>query len=81
MKRFFSLCLILITAVFALAACGGETAVNVEVEPEVSSAPEEAEVVEEVVVEEAAIVEHDPNDLTLIGNTGRPQFLNVYASW
>ncbi|MEM7333750.1 MAG: hypothetical protein AAF490_16805 [Chloroflexota bacterium] len=81
MKRLLSFCLIVLTAVFALAACGGQTAVEVEAEPEVSSAVEETVVEEEEVVVEAAAVAHDPFDLTLIGNTGRPQFLNAYASW
>lgn len=30
---------------------------------------------------EVADVIHDPTNLALIGSTGRPQFLNAYASW
>ena len=80
MKRLFSFCLILLTAVFALSACGGETAVSVETEPEVSSAVEET-VVEEDEGVDVSTSSHDPYNLSLIGNTGRPQFLNAYASW
>ena len=83
MKKFWILwsflCSILILS--ALAACGqtepaaeasGLTDVPVAAEPSSSSAETDS------VVSSSAI---DTSDLTLIGETGRPQFLNAYASW
>lgn len=54
--------------------------VDVE-EAEVVEVVEETPTVEAEVVEVSTGVEHDKFDLSLIGNTGRPQFLNAYASW
>ena len=41
--------------------------------------PEEEVAEIETVVEEPAIV--DPTDFAMIGQTGRPQFINSYATW
>lgn len=67
MKRLLILCVGLL-AVLSLAACGGaEPAVPAAEPPTPIPTVDPAEV--------------DPNDFTLVGQTGRPQFLNAYASW
>jgi hypothetical protein len=76
MRRILGLVVTAVTGFLILAACAPtaapvEPATAVE-EPVVESEPEAVE------VEQAAI---DTSDLTLIGNTGRPQFLNSFASW
>lgn len=81
MRRLFSYVLILLTAVLILAGCGGggETAVSEPEAPPVAAEPKVEAVADAEEAEVAA--EHDKYNLSLIGNTGRPQFLNAYASW
>lgn len=77
MKRLFYLLLLLLSSAVVLAGCGGGAAAP---EPEVAAEP----VSEESVVESgdtAVVPEHNKYNLSLIGNTGRPQFLNAYATW
>jgi hypothetical protein len=69
MKRFwYPLFLLFIT--FLAVACGGTTS---------SSPVEETAVSGEA--DTAVVNTANTNDLTLIGETGRPQLLNAYASW
>lgn len=78
MKRVLSILFFLLAGLLILAGCGGgETAVSPVVEPEV----ETNAVSEAPPSEPAAGTPHDKYNLSLIGNTGRPQFLNAYASW
>jgi hypothetical protein len=65
MKRLLILCLGLF-AVLSLAACGGESAAEPAMSQSVST------------VDPAEV---DSTDLTLVGKTGRPQFLNSFATW
>ena len=75
MRRIIGLVVTAVTGLLILAACAPTTAPvapAVIEEPVIESEPEIVE------AESAAI---DTSDLTLIGNTGRPQFLNSFASW
>lgn len=67
MKRFWYILFLFLLA-FVAVACGGTT---------------NAPLVEEVAAESEAVASNpvNTNDLTLIGETGRPQFLNAFASW
>ena len=79
MKRIWPIFIFLCSTAVLLAACSGsqvadEVILAGEVETAVDPAPaaDEAELVSDPI---------DTTDLTLIGETGRPQFLNAYASW
>lgn len=86
MKRVIGYLLFLLAGALVLMGCGGETAVSTPSPTAAPPAPESTAT--EVAIEEEAAADtavstspHDPTNLTLIGSTGRPQFLNTYASW
>ena len=62
-------------ALLTLVACGGETGVILE------AAAEESSGAEEFVPQLDPQRPYSTSDLSLVGNTGRPQFLNSYADW
>ncbi|MCA9954792.1 MAG: hypothetical protein KC434_08750 [Anaerolineales bacterium] len=75
MKRVWTLLLLLVgTAVF-LTACRSNQA------PESVAPTMQPTVAATAVPNELATSAPAGNDLSLIGQTGRPQFLNAYASW
>ena len=81
MKRILTLLILFCsTAVFLFGCSGAQGSEEAVAEPSVEDVVETAveEAPEEVPVEAEPI---DTSDLTLIGTTGRPQFLNAYASW
>ena len=77
MKRIWTLFILLGTTAVFLAACGGSQIVeNVALAEDVATAVDTA-----VTADEPVSSPIDTADLMLIGETGRPQFLNAYASW
>jgi len=75
---------LLLLGTILLAACGGQSSAP----PTATGAPAAAAANTAVPPNPqptgdvpAAISSHDPEDLALIGNTGKPQFINIYASW
>lgn len=89
MKRVFGWIFVLLPLALLLAGCGGtKSAAPISTaEPELKPTalppdpPTPTGVVEKVDETDASRVEHDPTNFALIGTTGRPQFLNAYASW
>ncbi|WP_420631403.1 hypothetical protein [Candidatus Leptofilum sp.] len=77
MKRLWTLLLLLCSTAVFLIACSDNQAAEAVVPTE---SPETATITVPPTAppEEVSI---DTSDLTLIGQTGRPQLLNVYASW
>ena len=73
MKQIWTLLILLCSTAVLLAACGRSQVIeDVALADVADPAP---------VVDEPANNPIDTTDLTLIGRTGRPQFLNAYASW
>ncbi|MCB0028452.1 MAG: hypothetical protein KDE28_11130 [Anaerolineales bacterium] len=62
-------------ALLALVACGGQSGVVLE------TAAEEADEANDFVPQLDPQRPYPAPDLALVGNTGRPQFLNSYADW
>ena len=82
MKRILKWIIVLLAATWTLAACGGVASVP----PAASSAtmePVNTAVLPTIPAVEsgAATVDYHPENLALIGKTGRPQLINVFASW
>lgn len=75
MKRIWTFFLFLASTAVFLIACGSSQAPE---NPTPTAAPAAAAT---VVPNEPATSAVNPSDLSLIGQTGRPQFLNAYASW
>lgn len=71
MKFFLKLMGAGLVGLLALTACGPTAA-------EPTAAPPAPVAVETPATEAPAL---DPTDVTLVANTGRPQFLNSFATW
>lgn len=71
MKRFLMFGLGLLMMLTLAACASSEPAAEIAAEPTASIAP----------IPTVDAAEVDANDLTLVGNTGRPQFLNAFATW
>ena len=79
MKRLLSLTSLLVTALLLTVGCsGGQTAVSSPTAPTV--APQQAENGRPTPIPPTPTAPPD-STLSQIGMTGRPQFLNAYASW
>ncbi|GJM41826.1 MAG: hypothetical protein DHS20C20_21080 [Ardenticatenaceae bacterium] len=78
MKRLLILFLLLGSTAVFFVACSDNQAAEAVVPTEAASAAPTIPPTPTDLPEEAGI---DTSDLTLIGQTGRPQLLNAYASW
>ena len=74
MKRVWTLLFLLVSTAVFLTACSNQAPENVAptMQPTVAAT---------AVPNEPTTSAPAGNDLSLIGQTGRPQFLNAYASW
>ena len=74
--------ILLLAAVLFAAACGGSaTAPEATAVPVDTSVPAATAAPTEVPVAASDDDAHDPENWALIGNTGKPQLINVYANW